>query len=138
MKPNGDLASVVAQQARAIADLQQRLAAREGHKDSSWLRAFSVSPNLRLLGLCVLVVSAGACCLGAKGTGMATFDNVQIDGTCTGCGPEIYYLTEVICRRRVPLLLARTPLTLALARPHVQCVSHACMRPWCECPGVTD
>ena len=115
MKLSDGLASVVEQQARAIADLQQRLDekdAREGHKGLSWLRAFGVSPNLRLLGLCVLVASAGACCLGAKGTGTATFDNVQIDGTCTGCssGPDIYYLTQVICRRHA--------CTRATARAH--------------------
>jgi hypothetical protein len=89
-----ELTSLVRQQATAIAELQRRLTANEectedkGKQQTSWqLPAFGNQRALRVFFIGVLLVSASACCLGAKGTGTATFDNIQIDGTCTGnCG----------------------------------------------------
>jgi hypothetical protein len=87
-----ELTSLARQQATAIAELLRRLTANEDTSKSaqqpSWqLPALGNQRTLRVLFIGVLLVSASACCLGAKGVGTATFDNIQIDGTCTGnCG----------------------------------------------------
>jgi hypothetical protein len=91
MKSLDDLASmleqqqlVMAQQEHAIAALQQEL------KESTWDMRLPRFRHMRLLGLSVLLATASACCLGAKGVGTATFDNIVVDGTCTGCGTPVF------------------------------------------------